>query len=254
MKLKKEVIVGIVVISLFVLGVAGSQIYQRIKIRDDLANRISSMGPESPSGSGSSPQTIQELSTAIATYERQIEAHVRDASQTAVYYKILATRLQDNGLHNDAIEAIEKALYLTPADPVLLYMAGLSFAVMAKVHIDFTRVGTAESDRLYALSEQSYLRAIELNDRYLRPRYGLAILYVFELERPEDAIQHLERILEISRNDIDAMAVLARAFFMIGAYEESLDLYERILSVSRDEERRSEARSNRQYILELIYD
>jgi len=251
MKLKKEVMVGIIVISVFVLGVVGSQIYQRMQIRNDLAQRIHSMGPENTS---SSSQTIQELRTAIAAYERQIEAHIRDAAQTAVYYKILATRLQDNGLHNDAIQAIEKALYLTPADPVLLYMAGLSFAVMAKVHIDFTRIDTAESDRLYALSEQSYLKAIELNDRYLRPRFGLSILYVFELNRPEDAIQHLERMLEISRNDTDAMAVLARAFFMIGAYEESLDLYERIISISRDEERRTEARSNRQYILELIYE
>ena len=246
MKIKKEIVIGILIILVFVSVLAGSQIYQRYKNRDDLAGRIASMGPGGP------PETIEGLRTAINAYERQIEAHVRDAAQTGVYYKILAVRLQDRGLHNEALEAIEKALYYTPSDASLHYMAGISQAILAKSYISFTRVDTAERERLYALAEDSYLRAIDLDDRYLRPRYGLGILYVFELDRPEDAVPHLERCLEINRNDTDTMFVLARAYYMVGAFEKALEVYGRIISVTRDEEKRTEARNNRLVIQELL--
>ena len=245
-RIKKEVAIGILVLAVLVAAVAGAMIYNQNKNRDDLASRIFSMGPGGP------PETIEGLRTAITAYERNIEAYARDAAQTGVYYKILAVRLQDRGLHNEALQAIQKAIYYTPTDPTLFYMAGLSQAIVAKSYTSFNKVDAADRERLFALAEESYLTAIKLDDRYLKPRYGLGVLYVFELDRPQDAIVHLERFLEISKNDVDTMFVLARAYYMTGAYQKALDLYNRIISSATDNTRKTEARNNRQTVMEIL--
>ena len=245
MKIKKEMIIGIVILVAGAFLVGGAKIYQQIKIKNDLALRISSMG--------GTPQSIEGLKQAIAAYEKQIEAHVKDAAQTGVYWKILAIRLQDNGLYNEALEALERALYYNPVDATLHYLTGLSAATVAKSYHNFSGRDNQERERLFALAEESYLRAIELDDRYLRPRYGLGILYVFEFDRPAEAIPHLERSLEISRNDVDTLFVLARAYYMTSAYQKALDIYNQIISVTKDEQKKTEAQNNRQYIMGLLY-
>jgi tetratricopeptide (TPR) repeat protein len=115
--------------------------------------------------------------------------------------------------------------------------------------------GSEEAGRMryLAAAEEAYLRAVELDGAYLKPRYGLGVLYVFELDRPEEAVPHLKRCLEITRNDIDAMFVLARAFYMMGNYREAIELYDRIIILTMDERRQLEARENRQTVMEIIY-
>ena len=247
MKIKKEIVIAITVLLVFAAGLAGSQIYKSFRDRNDLATRIRILGAGGP------PETIEGLKTAIAAYERQIEAHVRDAAQTGIYYKILAVRLQDRSLHNQALEALQQALYYTPDDATLHYMAGLSLAITAKSHTGFSRTDNVTRSRLYAQAEESYLRAIELDSRYARPLYGLGILYVFELDRPNEAIPHLERYLELSRNDTDSMFVLARAYFVTGEFQKALDVYNRLITFSSmDDTRKTEARNNRQIVMELL--
>jgi tetratricopeptide (TPR) repeat protein len=112
---------------------------------------------------------------------------------------------------------------------------------------------TIDRARYFALAEEAYLRAIALGGRYLRPRYGLAVLYVFELERPAEAIPHLERCLEISRGDVDTMFVLARAYYMTESFQAAIDLYDRIISITKDEQKRSDARSNREIAMGMMY-
>jgi tetratricopeptide (TPR) repeat protein len=247
MKLQKEVRIGIVVILVAVGAFVGIFIQQSSKGRNELAQRIADLG------NGGPPETIEGLERAIAAYEKRIEQHVKDAAQTAVYYKILATRFQDRALHNEALKALERALYYTPEDPVLHYLTGLSAAVVAKSYHNFEGRENTERERLFALAEESYLHAIALDGRYLRPRYGIGVLYVFELDRPEDAILHLQRFLEISKNDVDTMFVLARAYYMISAYEEAVAVYDSIISCPRDEQKRTEAQNNRQLVMGRLY-
>jgi cytochrome c-type biogenesis protein CcmH/NrfG len=76
---------------------------------------------------------------------------------------------------------------------------------------------------------------------------------VFELNRPEEAVPHLEKYLEISRNDVDAMFVLARAWFMIGNFQSAADLYTRIISLTKDEDKRREAQNNRFAAMERLH-
>ncbi|MDR3160403.1 MAG: tetratricopeptide repeat protein [Spirochaetaceae bacterium] len=245
MKMKKEYRTGIAVILIAAAALGGLVAFQKYRSRNSLALRISELGPR-----GNQPQTVEELRRAIARYEERIEAHVKDAAQTGLYWKILAARLQDRDLHHEALNALERAVYYFPGDATVHYLRGLSAGVVGKSAFGLNGAGKRE---YLALSEASYLRAIELDPDYERPRYGLGVLYVFELDKPQEAVAHLLWFLENSRDNVDAMFVLARAYFMLENYREALDLYERIIAVARDPAQRNEAENNRQAILDSYY-
>jgi tetratricopeptide (TPR) repeat protein len=247
MKFRKEYGIGICVLVIFTLVVAGIQWAKNNKERNDLVARVVSISP-----ADGPPETIEGLRNAIAAYERQIDAHVKDAAQTAVYWKLLAIRLQDRNLHNLVLDALERAIYYNPSDPLLYYMTGVSAAYLAKHYLDFfSRDNTAERQRYYALAESGYLRAIEIDSGYPKPRYGIGVLYVFELDRPADAIPHLERLLELIPSDTDAMFILARAYYETSAFQRAVDLYDRIIQISRDDVKRREAWNNKNQVMEL---
>jgi tetratricopeptide (TPR) repeat protein len=246
----KETVMGIVMILIIAGGFFGLRAYQKTKSRNDLATRILEVGARSEV----TPSSIEELRIAIAAYEKQIEEHVKDAAQTGVYWKILATRLQDKGLHIEALDALERALHYYPQDEALHYQTGISAGFAAKDSQNFSGNVEALRSQYYALSESGFLRAIELDDRYLRPRYSIAVLYIFELDRPADAIPHLLKYLEISTKDADAMFLLARAYYMTGNEDESLKYYERIIGITKDPKKRAEAENNRRIIMGQMYE
>ncbi|MDR1902266.1 MAG: tetratricopeptide repeat protein [Treponema sp.] len=250
MKIKKESLTGIIIILAIVFGITAVYHIKRQSERNDLAARIAELMPRG----GGPPSNIEDLRKAIALYEEKIEQHVRDAAQTAVYWKILATRFQDRGLYNQALEALERAVYYAPEDASLYYLSGLSAARIAKSALDFSGNGdvTVQS-RHYALAEQAYLRAIALDDRYLRPRYGLAILYVYELARPAEAVPHLLKYLEISTIDTDAMFVLAAAYYMTEDYQGSLEMYDKIIVTTKDAVRKARAEELKEAVLRAYY-
>jgi len=246
-KTVKTAIIILVVVVLVSLAAYWASTRERNRNQTSFAQRIISEGPSQTT------ESIEEVRKNIALYEKRIEQHVADAARTGAYWKILAIRLQDRDLHGEALQALEQAINYTPTDPALHNAIGLSAGVMAKsIHL-FPGRETFERDQYFALAEEAYLRAIELDSRYLRPRYGLAVLYVFELDRPEEAIPHLEQYLQISRNDVDTMFVLARAFYMIENYQAAVELYDRIITLTRDAQKRIDAQNNRQIVMERIY-
>ena len=245
--MKTKVIALVVIMAIIVLAFFGASRYQTNKNRGEFAKRIFALG------SDIQPVTMDELRASIAAYEKKIEQHVADAARTGSYWKILAIRLQDRGLHGEALQALQSAIYYTPEDPSLHYHTGISAGIMAKsVHL-FPGMETIERDNFFYLAEEAFLRAIELDSRYLKPRYSIGVLYVFELERPEDAIPHLEHYLTISRNDVDTMFVLARAFYMQRRFQEAVNLYDRIITLSKDEQKKTDAQENRQLIMGQMY-
>jgi tetratricopeptide (TPR) repeat protein len=127
---------------------------------------------------------------------------------------------------------------------------------MAASSLDFpgaSGASGAERDRYFALAESAYLRAIYLDSSYAKPRYGLGILYIFELDRPADAIPHLSRYLELMSSDIDAMFALARAYYMTGDNNAAIELYDRILSRTKDQNRKAEAQNNKEFVMGQLY-
>jgi len=241
--MKRKIITLLAVVLVVVAAFNVYSQYQKNKARGEYAQRIYSSSGSNP------PSTVEELKAAIAANEKKIERYVNDVAQTGIYWKLLASRLSDRGLHGEALEALRNAAYYLPQDASVQYNTGLSAGVMAKASHAFPGRENREKEEYYSLAEKAYLRAIELDDRYLSPKYGLGVLYVFELDRPEDAIPHLQKYLEISRNDVDTMFVLARAYYEVRNYKAAVELYDRIITLTRDEQKRKDAQNNRQTIL-----
>ncbi|WP_461255685.1 tetratricopeptide repeat protein [Treponema sp. R80B11-R83G3] len=245
----KEILKAILVVA--VIGTVFYFVYQNVntKTHRELAKRIAELSPK-----GGPPETIDGLRKAIALYEDQIERNVREGAQTGVYWKILAIRLADKKMHNDALNAFERAIYYNTEDPTIYYLTGISAASAAKSLVGFSTGEQKEKDRLYKLSENSYLRAMELDVTYTKPMYGIAILYIFELDRPQDAIPYLERYLKINVSDISAMFVLARAYYSTENYSGAVELYDKIISRTKDKKIKEEAQNNKDIIQGMIYE
>jgi tetratricopeptide (TPR) repeat protein len=247
-KLKRGTLPGLVVLFVIAGVILGIYLAERQKSRYELARRIAELSPR-----GGTPVTIDGLRKAIAIYAEALEEHVRDAAQTGTYWKILAVRLADKGMHRDALDALDMAIRYNGEDPTIFYLTGVSAATVAKNALGFSQAGfQAERDHYFVMAERAYLRAIELDSAYAKPRYGLGILYTFELERPAEAIPRLEEYLDLMSRDVDAMFVLARAYYMTDNYERAVDLYDRIVVSTKDTVKQDEARNYRDYILGQI--
>jgi tetratricopeptide (TPR) repeat protein len=241
-----------IVAIIFMIGGGGALLfvgYRSSAARAGFAIRVAEMG-----SGGSPPQTIEGLKKAIATYEDRIEAGVSDAGKAGIYWKLLAVRYMDKAMYGEALDALQQAIAYFPEDASLFYRAGISASIVAKSALDFGMTGrNAERDRLLAFAEDAHLRAISLEGNYARPLYALGVLYVFELDRSDEAIPLLTRYLELESKDADAMFVLARAYYVAGEYQQAVDLYDRILTITRDDAKRGEAEANKKAALEALY-
>jgi tetratricopeptide (TPR) repeat protein len=249
MKQFKEIVLGIIVILVFAWIITFVYRYESTSRNKELEKRIAELSPRR-----GPPETIEGLRQAIALYETQIERNVREGAQTGVYWKILAIRLADKGLDNDALEAFERAIHYNSEDPVLYYLTGVSAAKVAHKKIGFTANDDVEKEQYYRLSENAYLRSLELDETYSKAMYGLAVLYAFELDRPQDAVDQLDRYLQIQKSDTSAMFVLARAYYMLRKFTAAIEVYERIASTTKDRKTKEEAFKNIEIVRERMYE
>jgi len=239
----KDAVIGLFVVVSFGALIFMVYHFETEKGHRNLAKRIIGL-----SSRGGPPQTIEGLKEAIALYERQIEFNVRTGAQTGAYWKILAIRLADRGMHKDALEAFDRALYFNADDPTLFYLTGESASVAAASTVGFKENAAVERTHYQNLAESSYLRAIQLDPTYAKPKLGLGLLYTFDMDRPAEAIPHLEKYLQIVPGDISGMFILARAYFMTGDNDRAVELYDRIIYRSKDPKVRTEAQNNREFI------
>jgi len=251
----RDSIIGVIIIVVMLFLVIW--VYNREANKDtrELAKHISEL-----SSKGGPPETIEDLEKAIALYEAQIELNIKDGIQTGSYWKILGIRQADRGQHKSALEAYDNAKNYITDDPTLFWLIGESAIVAARSVVDVTPEALTEKDRYYKLAENSYLRSIELDAVYGRPLFGIGALYTFDLDRPAEAIPHLERFLQINTNNVTAMFVLARACYMeansegtgrgraLELNERAIELYDRIISLSGDPKVREEAAKNKETI------
>ena len=151
-----------------------------------------------------SPTTIEELKDAIKKYQERVADVQLAQSQIGIWYKILGTRYLDNKMYGEALKAFQEALTYYPDNQNLYYYVGVCAGYMSHAALDYNASGNNEVKYNYLkLAEEAYLRAIAIEDRYVRALYGLGVLYVFELDEPEKAIPHLEKALSIDTKNLD---------------------------------------------------
>ena len=205
-------------------------------------------------GVTTSPTTVEELKDAIAKYQDRVVDLQLSQSQIGIWYKLLATRYLDQKMYGEALKTFQTAIQYYPANQNLYYYVGLCAGYMAKGALDYTATeNTAERYRYLKLSESAYLRAIELEPRYARALYGIGVLYVFELDDCEKAIPHLEKLLTIETKNVDAMFVLARAYYVTYQFDKAVSLYDRIIATTKSEQKKADAEANKKTVLDASY-
>lgn len=202
---------------------------------------------------GSSPTTIEELKQAIAISDAEVQRTVAANEKVGTYWRLLANRYLERNLFRDAYDAAIKALYYYPSNSGLYYIAGLSAAYLSRAAEADIRSGAPGRDNWLKVAEAAYLNGLKFNDRAHLNMYALATLYAFELDRPEDALAQLERYMKIIAEDIDAHFLYARTLYVLGRYQDAVDVYDRIMQISRIKDRRDQAAANKKQILEQMY-
>ena len=193
----------------------------------------------------SNPNTEAELKDAIRKYERRVDDIIIAEGRIGIWYKILGSRYMDQKMYKKALKAFQSALEYYPENPNLFYQAGLAASLTAKNSLDFELTGTdIEKKRYFDLAASAYNRALEIDPKHSKAVYALSVLYIFELNRPAEAIPILEKIAEWEKKPIDHLFLLGTAYYMTGENEKAIAVYERIIEISSSAEKKAKAESN----------
>jgi tetratricopeptide (TPR) repeat protein len=202
----------------------------------------------------SNPTSIAELTDAIGKYQGRVEDIINAEIRIGTWYKILGTRYLDNKMYDKALETFRTAIEYYPMNQNLYYYVGVCAGYMAKSALDYEGTGKhIDRDSYYALAESAYLRAIEIQPDFGRPLYGLSVLYVFELNKPDKAVPLLEKLLTVEKRNLDAMFILARAYYSTGNSDGAIEMYDQILAQTKSDAHKTDAQANKDRILKEGY-
>ncbi|UCF97634.1 MAG: tetratricopeptide repeat protein [Spirochaetaceae bacterium] len=195
-----------------------------------------------------SAQRLEEIEREIQRYRKEVERTVDAMGQLGSYYKMLAVEYMRGGMYGAAYDALEQAIAIYPENSILFFYSGVCAARMS-----MAEVIAEDRQQWLERSEALYRRALALDPGYDDALYGLSILYVFELDRPEEAEGLLVRLLADQSKEIDGRFLLARVYYSLGKLESAIEVYRDIESLSDVAEKRQEARDARVQIEEELY-
>lgn len=199
----------------------------------------------------SNPSTIEEYKAAIEKYQERVSDIQLANQQIGIWYKILGTKYVENKMYGEALKCFQSALEYYPDNQNLYYWVGVCAGYMSHQSLDYGASGNTTVRYNYLkLAEEAYLRAIKIEHKYVRALYGLGVLYVFELEEPEKAIPHLEKLLNIDTKNHDAMFVLASAYYLTYDFDKAIEIYDKIIATTKSSDVKSQAEANKQQILD----
>jgi tetratricopeptide (TPR) repeat protein len=239
--IKKYVYAAVVIVAA-VMTVACSPSYKSVKRMQKMEEGVGN------------PTTKEEYEEAIKKYEKRAMDLVSTESQVGIWYKILGTRYLDQRMYGKALTAFQTAISYYPDNANLYYYIGVCGGYMANASLDFNATGsTTDKFNYLKLSEQGYLRALELDPKYYRAMYGIGVLYVFELDQSAKAIPYLETFLATQTKDTDGMFVLARAYYTNYEFDKAIELYDKIVKINPNKEKVAEAQKDKQIVLDAQY-
>lgn len=191
-----------------------------------------------------SEERIAEIEEQIEQYRDIVEEKVQATGELGVYYKLLARAYVNRRMFGPALDALEQAIRIETDNAVVFYRAGVAAGHLAKA-----AASQAEAMRYFETAERYYRRAIELDPEYLDALYGLAVLYAFELDRPEEALSLLERATTVNPNRARPYMLMGRVLLELDRPEEAAEAYGRAAETAVSDEVADAALENRRRIL-----
>ena len=210
----------------------------------ELAERVYELEGGS-AAEGQEPEEIREIRKDLNHWEDELNDAITAGRNTGRYYRTLGLKFLDYKMYGPARDSFSRALEFSPENGRLYYYRGVALSRMA-----LTRQDPLLMQQEMTMVEQDYLRAIQVEPRFMSPYFSLAILYIYELNRPFEAQPYLEEYLSVERSDAKAHMLYGQLLEDAGALEEALDHYEKVLSLSGTEELKDKAREYIQRIKE----
>lgn len=199
-------------------------------------------------GEGAEPLSEQEIAKEIARYQKVVNEKVAAAQQLGYYHKLLGLSYFQKGMYARAIDEFRLALSDSPRSPGLYFQIGAASAFIAKGATGPEAGWEAGREEALAAAERNFRKALEIEPNYGNALYSLAVLLVFDLDRPSEAAALLDRYLQKSLDAVqrtNAQMVLARVRYVAGEYEAAMALYDDIISrADSPEETRAQAVAN----------
>ncbi|MGP1586765.1 MAG: tetratricopeptide repeat protein [Treponemataceae bacterium] len=201
-----------------------------------------------------SPTTMEDLEDAIKKYNERVEDLCSANAQIGIWHKMVANRYLEKKMYGEALKSFQKAIEFYPQNQNLYYWVGVCAGYTAKSSLDYSGTGNfSQKQNYYKLAESAYLSAIQIEPTFVRPMYGISVLYAMELNEPEKAIPYLERLLTIDTKNSDAMLLLARCYYATYENEKAVDMYDKIIKVSKSQKAKDSAEENKKIILDSLY-
>jgi cytochrome c-type biogenesis protein CcmH/NrfG len=228
-----------------ILLVCGLALVSCSKENEQIATRVFELESPSYEAKAGAQARIAELEQDVARYKKIGEEKVNATDTLGSYYKMLALAYLDKAMYGKALEALEEAIRIHPEQHMLFIYRAISAARLAKA----LRSNEQRAEYMRT-AEDSYLRAIALDPDSSQALYGLAILYTYELDQPENALPLVDKLLRKESRNVDAMFLLAATHYLMGNIEAALETYDKIITTTSAGTRRDEAKKNKERILE----
>lgn len=192
-------------------------------------------------------ERIKELTSDIKKIEKDLDDTLEKYQKIGNFQRALGVKMMHYKMYYKAYEHFNNAIEFYPNSEMIHYYRGVAAGQYA-LSQDLESVRRDYLER----AKYSYEYSIELNPSFIKGLYALSILYIYDFDRPEDAKLLLDRLISISTREFDAMLLRALLYEKDEEFSAALDLYDRVLSLSKKDEHIVRAETSRDRVLGRI--
>ncbi|MDC7220174.1 MAG: hypothetical protein PQJ59_09550 [Spirochaetales bacterium] len=187
-------------------------------------------------GDDVSEERIDQLKSDIRRVDREIDETVEKVRNRGTYYKLLGLKYMDYEMWSEGAEAFDGAIQVYPENSRLHYYRAVC---LAQSGVNESHV--ARRRELLEAAEFDYLRAVEQDRIYTSPLWGLAVLYVYEMDRASEGADVLDRLLKIEPSNEKATFLRAELYRETGNKMAALELYRKLIVDGKNNDIKEEA-------------
>lgn len=188
--------------------------------------------------SATDEERVKELMFRIEKMETDIGEVLDRQNNKSEFIKLLGLKYMDYRMWPLAKDAFDQALTITPENSRLHYYRAVCLGQQAKLESNpgLRLAGLKEA-------EEDYLIALRLEPHYSSAAYGLAILYVFELDRVYEAERILDDLLDTDPSFLKALMLRGQLYEQEENNPAAIEMYRRIVELGRDSEMIDQAKA-----------